>query len=140
MFGRSGITIGWQNINDLAIGATFYVDVGGWDSQFTPGGGAIPVGQFCAPINGLPYFAIDVQTDDHVEIDIQTGALTTRMATLATLVCPGPPLAHYTVYNLAPPFNQNGVLVLATNFVRLQVRNVSGNVVSPFNLEARSWN
>jgi len=139
MFGRSGLYIGWQYIEDLAIGANFYVDVGAWDSQFAPAGGAIPAGQFCAPAKGLPYFSIDVQTDDAVDIEIQTGCLVGNMLTLTTLTCAGP-LAHNTVYNLPPPFNRDGFLVIASNFVRLEVTNTSGNIVSPFHLEARLWN
>lgn len=138
MFGRHDLTIGWQYVNELGIGATFFVDVGGWDSNFRPAGGPVPAGQFCAPINGLSFFTIDVYTDDDVEIDIQTGYGTLFMDTLVTLVCMGP-AGHNTVYNLPPPFNRDGFLVLCSNFVRLQVRNTSGNVVMPFFLQARVY-
>lgn len=134
MLGRSGLSVGWRYIEDLAIGATFYLDVGAHGSNFQ----ATPTGQYCCPILDFPFFSIDVQTDDLVEIDIQTGATIAGIATLTTLFCPAV-LQHNTIYDLPAPYNQNGMLILSSAFLRLQVRNVSGNLVSPFNLEARVW-
>lgn len=138
MLTRSNLSVEWRYLNDLAIGATFYLDVGAHGSGYNATGGVAPAGQYCFPVRQFPFFSIDVQTDDLVEIDIQTGITIAAITTMTTLFCPAV-LGHNTVYQLPAPYNQNGILILSSNFLRLQVRNVSGNVVSPFHLEARVW-
>lgn len=128
----------WAYYTDLAIGANFAVPVGGNLSPFNPTS-QNPAGLNHMPIQGARYFSIDVYTDDLVQIDIMVGATVANVATMVTLVCPAV-LQHNTVYDLPPPFNQNGHLLITGHLMRLQVRNVSGNVVSPFNLVAKVWN
>jgi hypothetical protein len=106
----------WAYYTDLAIAANFAVPPGGEHSTFAPAVAALNH----MPIQNWNYFSIDVYTDDLVD-------------------CPAV-LQHNTVYNLAPPFNKDGFLVVTGHLMRLQIRNVSGNVVSPFNLVAKVWN
>lgn len=132
---RGSLEMHWAYYEDLAIGANFRVPPGGNFSNFIPGNNA-SVDRM--PIQGMRFFSIDVYTDDLVEIDIQVGMTSATVATMTTLVCPAV-LQHNTVYDLVPPFNRDGFLVVTGHFMNLQARNVSGNIVSPFNLVARIW-
>ncbi len=127
----------WAHITDLAIGADFFVEPGGENSGFNPG--VLPPTLSCMPVEDMHYFAIDVLTDDLVDVEIQVGydpALV--LQPMATLFCPAV-LQHNTVYDLPAPFNQNGHLLISSVYVRLRVINQSGNVVSPFHLFAKVW-
>ena len=127
----------WSYYNDLVIGANFAVPPGGNLSGFQPeANNAASVDHM--PIQGFRFLSLDVYTDDRIEIDIMLGAQTATVALLVTLFCP-PVLQHNTTYDLPPPFNQNGYLTITGHLMRLQVRNVSGNVVSPFELVAKVW-
>ena len=132
------LSMHWALYHDLAIGANFAAPPGGNLSGFNPEA----VG-FAAldhmPVQRMVYFSIDVYTDDLVEVDIMIGAETGTIATMTTLVCPAV-LQHNTVYDLPPPFNRDGFLVITGHLMRLQIRNVSGNIVAPFNLVAKVWN
>ena len=138
MQARGSYDVHWAYYSDLAIAANFACPPGGNLSGFQPvADDAGSVNHM--PIQGARFFSIDVYTDDLVEIDIMVGALVANMATMTTLVCPAV-LQHNTVYDLVPPFNRDGFLVVTGHLMRLQVRNVSGNIVSPFNLVAKVWN
>ncbi len=125
----------WAYYTDLAIAANFAAPPGGEYAGFTPAVGALNH----MPIQTWHYFSIDVYTDDLVEVDIMVGMTVANVATMVTLFCPAV-LQHNTVYDLAPPFNKDGFLVVTGHLMRLQIRNVSGNIVTPFNLVARVWN
>lgn len=127
MLTRCDYAITWQYNANLAIGDDIYIEVG------APSSGSTIV--FLKP---LPFFSIDVYTDDIVQVDIETGHNVAALAVMATLFCAGV-LQHNTVYNLAPPFNRDGFIILTGNWCRLRVRNVTGNIVSPFTLNARLW-
>jgi len=126
----------WAHSSDLIIGANFTVAPGGENSGFAPS--TLPAAALCMPIEGMHYFAIDVLTDDLVDVEIQVGYDATALILLTTLVCPAV-LQHNTVYDLPPPFNTDGFLVVSSIYMRLQVINNSGNVVSPFHLFAKVW-
>lgn len=128
-------TMHWAYYTDLAIAANFAVPPGGELSGFTPAVGALNH----MPIQNRHRFSIDVYTDDLVEVDIMVGLTVANVAVMATLVCPAV-LQHNTTYDLPPPFNRDGFLIVTGNWLRLQVRNVSGNIVAPFNLVANVWN
>lgn len=126
---------GWHS--DLAIGADFYINPGGPNSTWFSSPN--PATQNCFCCHDYKYFAIDVITDDLVEIEIQVGHTTANLIPLATLICPAV-LQHNTTYDLPAPMNRDGFLVICGHWMRLRVRNTSGNVVSPFNLTAKIWN
>lgn len=140
MLTRNSTDLWWVHWTDLAIGADFFVLPGNEDVAFTPAEGNLAsVGSM--PTQTQRYFSIDVLTDDLVEIDIIPKLNPTVFPNgtpLTTLVCPAV-LQHNTTYDLAPPFNQNGCLVITSNWIVLRVRNVSGNIVAPFHLQARVW-
>ena len=131
----------WAYYEDLAIGAAFTVPPGGNFAGFNPEPGNLASADHVA-IQAMKFFSIDVLTDDLVTIEIQIGATNWPLAnvvTMASLVCPAV-LQHNTVYDLPPPFNKDGFLIVTGHLMRLRVNNNSGNVVSPFNLVARVWN
>jgi hypothetical protein len=128
----------WAYYLDLAIGANFAAPPAGDMSLFQPVANDV-ASRNMIPIQGPRFFTIDVYTDDLVEIDIMVGMTVANVATMVTLFCPAV-LQHNTIYDLAPPFNKDGFLVVTGHLMRLQIRNVSGNIVSPFNLVARVWN
>jgi len=131
----------WAYYEDLVIGANFAAPPGGNFAGFNPEPGNLASADHIA-IQGMRFFSIDVYTDDLVEIDIMIGATNwplANIATMTTLVCPAV-LQHNTVYDLAPPHNRDGFLVITGHLMRLQIRNVSGNIVAPFNLVAKVWN
>jgi len=138
MQARGSYDLHWAFYRDLAVGADFVVPPGGEFSDFNPTRSDV-AGINHMPIQGMRYFSIDVYTDDLVEIDIMVGMTVANVATMTTLVCPAV-LQHNTVYDLPPPFNKDGFLIITGHLMRLQVRNVSGNIVSPFNLVAKVWN
>lgn len=138
MQSRSKYITTWQYSKDVAIGATFYLDIGADHSTFQPAQQGT-AGRYCAPVEDMPYFSLDVYTDDALLIDIQTGMQLATIATMATLTC-APVLQHNTIYNLPAPFNRDGFIILTGNWCRIQVRNTTGNLVSPFELQARAWN
>jgi hypothetical protein len=125
----------WAYYTDLAIAANFAVPPGGEHSTFAPAVAALNH----MPIQNWNYFSIDVYTDDLVEIDIMVGMTVASVATMVTLFCPAV-LQHNTIYDLAPPHNKDGFLVVTGHLMRLQIRNMSGNIVSPFELVAKVWN
>jgi len=135
---RGSYDLTWAFYNDLAIGANFPAPPGGAYCDFQPEGMDVASVDHM-PVQGARFFSIDVYTDDLVEIDIMVGATRANVATMTTLVCPAV-LQHNTVYDLVPPFNRDGFLVITGHLMRLQIRNVSGNIVSPFNLVAKVWN
>lgn len=137
MQNRNTTDLWWSYQSDLAIAAVLTVLPGSEDNVFQPAEGvAGSVGHM--PMPTMRYFSIDVLTDDLVEIDIIPSMAAPGVTPLTTLFCPAA-LQHNTVYDLPPPFNTDGFLVITANFLRLVVRNVSGNVVSPFELMARVW-
>lgn len=135
---RGSYDLTWAFYDDLAIGANFAAPPGGEYCDFQPED-ANPASVDHMPIQGMRFFSIDVYTDDLVEIDIMVGMQTANMATMVTLFCPAV-LQHNTIYDLAPPHNKDGFLVVTGILMRLQIRNVSGNVVAPFELIAKVWN
>jgi hypothetical protein len=135
---RGSYDMDWAYYSDLQIAANFATPPGGNFSNFMPTGND-PAGVDHMPIQGMRFFSIDVYTDDLVEIDIMVGMTVANVATMVTLFCPAV-LQHNTVYDLAPPHDKDGFLVVTGHLMRLQIRNTSGNVVSPFNLVARVWN
>ncbi len=138
MQARGSYDLHWAWYDDLIIGANFAAPPGGPLTGFQPeAGDALSVDHMV--IQGMRFFSIDVWTDDLVEIDIMVGIQTASVATMTTLFCPAV-LQHNTIYDLAPPHNRDGFLVVTGHLMRLQIRNVSGNVVAPFQLVARIWN
>ncbi len=128
MLGRCSYAITWHYEDDLDIAADFIVPVGCDLSGVTE-----------VSLDGLPYFSLDVYTDDVVEVRIQTALHDwVVMGPMATLIC-APVLQHNTIYNLAPPFNRDGFLILTGNWCNIRVVNGTGNIVSPFQLSARLW-
>jgi len=120
------------------IGANFTAPPGGPRATFQPEfDNAASIDHLA--IQGMRFFSIDVYTDDLVEIDIMVGATTASVAVMTTLFCPAV-LQHNTIYDLAPPHNRDGFLLITGHLMRLQIRNVSGNLVSPFELVAKVWN
>ena len=138
MQARGSYDIHWAYYADLAIAANFTAPPGGPLTDFQPDI-ADPASVDHMEIQGARFFSIDVYTDDLVEVDIMVGMTVANVATMVTLVCPAV-LQHNTVYNLAPPFNKDGFLVVTGHLMRLQIRNVSGNIVAPFELVAKVWN
>jgi len=140
MQNRNTTDLWWVHQTDLAIGADFYVQPGNEQCTLVPGeGNAATIGHM--PMPTMRYFSIDVLTDDLVEIDIipkRRASVLPGGTPLVTLFCPAV-LQHNTVYNLAAPFNRDGFLVITANFLALRVRNVSDNIVTPFELMARVW-
>ncbi len=135
---RGSYDMHWAYYDELAIGANFAAPPGGRFATFQPEfGNAASVDHL--PIQGMRFFSIDVYTDDLVEIDIMVGATTASVATMTTLFCPAV-LQHNTIYDIAPPHNRDGFLLITGHLMRLQIRNVSGNVVTPFELVAKVWN
>ena len=132
---RGSYEMHWAYYVDLPIAAAFTVPPGGNFSGFDPANGADDM----MPIQNARFFSIDVYTDDLVTVEIQVGATVATMATMVTLTCPAV-LQHNTVYDLPPPFNTDGFLLVTGHLMRLRVNNNSGNVVSPFNLVAKVWN
>lgn len=126
----------WAHSTDLAIGANIFVEPGGTGSGFNPG--TLPATAACMLIQDMNYFAIDVVTDDLVDVQIEVGYDPAVMPVLTTLFCPVG-LRHNTVYDLAAPFNRDGFLMISSVYMRLRVINQSGNVVSPFHLFAKVW-
>lgn len=138
MQARGSFDIDWAYYTDLAIGANFAAPPGGPQTVFQPAfGDALSVDHVA--IQGMRFFSINVYTDDLVEIDIMVGATRQTVATMTTLFCPAV-LQQNTIYDLAPPHNRDGFLLVTGHLMRLQIRNVSGNVVSPFELVAKLWN
>lgn len=138
MLTRSSENISWQHIPaDVAIGADYFVDVGADSSAFmaTDFGSA---GQFLAPVHDLPFFSLQVITDDAVEVRIEIGLTSISFVAMATLVCAATLRAN-TIYDLPSPFNRDGFLIVTANYLRLRVINNTGNVVAPFHLTARAW-
>ena len=127
MLTRNSYAVWWQYRTDLEIAANMTIKVG-CDSTT----------QSTVLCKALPYFSLDVYTDNVVEVDIETGMLEAALAPMATLIC-APVLQHNTIYDLAPPFNRDGFLILTGNYMRIRVRNPTGAVVAPFNLSARLW-
>ncbi len=132
---QGSYSMDWAYYENLVIGADFRCPPGGRLSNFIPGDN-VSVDRM--PIRNQHYFSIDVYTDDLVEIDIQVGMTSGTVATMVTLFCPAV-LRHNTTYDLPAPFNRDGFLIVTGYFMNLQIRNVSGNVVSPFNLVAKVW-
>lgn len=132
------LSLHWAYYNPLGIGANLAAPPGGLFADFNPTSGDV-AGVDHMPIQDMTYFSIDVYTDDLVEIDIMVGTTVANVAVMTTLVCPAI-LQHNTVYDLVPPFNRDGFLVITGHLMRLQIRNVSGNIVTPFNLVAKVWN
>lgn len=136
---RNTIDLWWVYQTDLEIADDFYVPPGN-TSAFVPGENNMATLDHM-PTPNMRYFSIDVLTDNLVEIDIvpkRRASVLPGGTPLVTLFCPAV-LQHNTVYNLPPPFNVDGFLVITTNFLALRVRNVSGAVVTPFELMARVW-
>jgi len=139
MQARGSYDLHWAYYADLVIGANFAAPAGGPFTGFVLEVDNPLVSVNHMPIQGARFFSIDVYTDDLVEIDIMVGATVANTATMVTLVCPAV-LQHNTVYDLPPPHNRDGFLVITGHSMRLQIRNMSGNIVSPFNLVAKVWN
>ena len=138
MQARGSFDMHWAYYDDLPIAANFAAPPGGNLSLFQPvANDAASVDHVI--VQGARFFSIDVYTDDLVEVDLMVGATVANMATMTTLFCPAV-LQHNTIYDLAPPHNRDGFLIITGHLMRLQVRNVSGNVVAPFNLVAKVWN
>jgi len=137
---RNTTDLWWVHGTELAIAADFYVLPGNEHCGFVPAeGNAASVEHM--PMPTMRYFSIDVLTDNLVEIDIvpkMHASVLPGGTPLVTLFCPAV-LQHTTVYDLAPPYNRHGYLVITANFLALRVRNVSGAVVTPFELMARVW-
>lgn len=134
MITRSNYQIDWRYKKDIAIGASIFIAPGSEYSAYTPAVGLTNI----ALVKDLPYFSINVWTDDALEIDIQTGMIFADMATLCTLTC-AVGAAVNTVYDIPAPFNRDGFLIITSNYLRIRVRNNTGGIVSPFALQARSW-
>lgn len=128
----------WAYYRPLEIGANFAAPPGGQFATFQPEADG-PASVDHMAVQGFRFFSIDVYTDDLVEIDIMVGASTASVAVMTTLFCPAV-LQHNTIYDLAPPHNRDGFLLITSHLMRLQIRNVSGNVVTPFELVAKVWN
>lgn len=140
MLNRNSTDLFWFARTDLAIGADFFVQPGNEFSDFLSAPGVVTSGLWMPTLN-MRYFSIDILTDDLVEVDIVTSKTVVPLGgetPLVTLFCPAA-LRHNTVYDLAPPFNQNGALLITADYLAIRARNVSGNVVSPFVLTARVW-
>ena len=127
MLARNSYCITWQYLTDLPIAADIWIPVG-CDLS----------GEMAVQIPALPFFSIDVYTDDVVEVELQTGVEIGSVAVMATLIC-APILQHNTIYNLAPPFNRDGFIIVTGNWFSIRVVNPTGNIVSPFHLSARLW-
>lgn len=138
MQARGSYDAHWAYYVDLAIGANFACPPGGNMAGFDPSISPGVVGLDHMLVQGYRFFSMAVYTDDLVEIDIMLGGSAANMAVMTTLFCPAV-LQHNTLYDLAPPHNRDGFLVITGHLMRLQIRNVSGNVVSPFELVAKVW-
>ncbi len=138
MQARGSYDLHWAYYTDLEIAANFAAPPGGECSDFNPTRNDA-AGVDHMSIQNARFFSIDVYTDDLVEIDIMVGMTVANVATMVTLFCPAV-LQHNTIYDLAPPHNRDGFLIVTGHLMRLQIRNVSGNIVAPFNLIAKVWN
>ena len=135
MLTRCSFESHWHYVGDIADDANFVVPCGNIQTAFDPTGAAV-VGLM--PTLFMPFFSIDVLTDDAVQIDIEQGADIAALSNLVTLTC-AVGLRHNTIYDLPPPWNKDGFLVLTSPWTRLRVRNNTGGVVTPFELIARVW-
>lgn len=136
---RNTLDLWWNHRTDLAIGADFFVEPGAEFSGFTAP--SVRASTANMPTLTTRYLSIDVLTDDLVEIDIIPSMIPLVFPNgtpLTTLFCPAA-LRHNTFYDLPGPFNRDGFLVITSTYLVIRVRNVSGNVVAPFELQARVW-
>ncbi len=140
MLTTNTLDLWWNHRADLAIGADFLVGPGNEEALFEPEQNHVN-SRGNMPTMAERYFSIDVLTDDEVEIDIiptMEPIVVGGGTPLTMLVCPAA-LRHNTTYDLPGPFNRDGFLVITSNYIAIRVRNVSGNIVTPFELQARVW-
>jgi hypothetical protein len=135
MLTRCSFESHWHYLGNIGDGANLVIPCGNIQTAFDPTGAAV-VGLM--PTLFMPFFSIDVLTDDAVEVDVEQGCDITALFALVTLTC-GVGLGHNTVYDLPPPHNTDGFLVLTSPWTRLRVRNATGGIVTPFELIARVW-
>lgn len=138
MITRSNYQIEWCYSDALPIAADIALGPGINNSSISsPFLAAIGITDV-ALVNDLPYFSLNVWTDEAVLIDIQTGYQFTNIATMCTLTC-NVGASVNTCYDLPAPWNRDGFLIITGNYLRIRVRNTTGAIVSPFELQARSW-
>jgi hypothetical protein len=137
MIGRSQREATWGYLGELAIGVSFTLSPGGQYVNYLPCPNTMIPGVLNA--HEYRYFAIDVITDDAVTVDIDFAVHPAVFITFTTLVCAAGPAAHFSTYNLPPPFNRDGFLVLSMPWMRLVVNNPTGNIVTMFHLSAVAW-
>lgn len=130
---RSKIEIIWYYHDVLANLAVVTMPVGGPGTAFNPG-----VGVDWAPIADLPFFSIDVYTDRAVTIQVQIAHTVANMATMVTLTCAAA-LQHNSIYDLPPPHNKDGYLVVTGHWLRIRASNQTGGDADSFELVARAW-
>lgn len=136
---RNFESVTWQHTNLANLGpASEYLICPGADHSNWFASGMGTAGEFLVPILDLPNFSIDVLADDALEIDIEVGQNSAAMDVLCTLVC-GAVTSHNTNYDLPAPYNQNGVLTVTNQYMRLRFRNPTAGFVGPFELIARVW-
>ena len=131
--GRSRIEIVWTFAATVPNLATYTMPVGGAATGFNCG-----VGVDIAPVLDLPYFSIDVYTNRAVQVWIETANNVGRLATMVILTC-GAVLQRNTIYDVPPPHNKDGYLVITSNWLRIRVDNQTGEDADPFELVARAW-
>jgi len=137
MFTRSSYEVHWYYVGGFQIGANIVIPPGNVSTAFDPST-TEPAAQETMPTLCLPYFSIDVVTDNAILVDIEQGPDVTVLTPLVTLTC-GVGLGHNTVYDLPPPHNKDGFLILTSPWTRLRVRNTTGEVVASSTIFARAW-
>ena len=132
------IIIDWQYVTDVPNGSSIDVEPGCEHSDYNlqqPNGIAV---NSIALINHIRHFSIDVYTNQAVEIEFHIGQDNSTLTKWLGLVCL-PVLHHNTIYDLPAPYDKAGFLTLSANFMKLKIVNNTGNLASPFILQARAW-
>jgi len=137
MFTRSSYEVHWYYAGPLEIAANIVIPPGNLSTAFDPST-TVAAAQETMPTLCLPYFSIDVLTDNAVLVDVEQGVAVTALTALVTLTC-AVGLGHNTVYDLPPPHNKDGFLILTSPWTRLRLRNTTGDIIESVQVFARAW-
>ena len=131
--GRSRVEIIWSYTGIIPAINVVTMTIGGPGTGFNCGPGAD-----IAPVTDIPYFAVDVYTDVACQVNILTGLTAASLDVMATLTCAAA-LQHNTIYDMPPPWNKDGYLILCTHWLQIIAANPTGTDTSTFVLVARAW-
>lgn len=129
---RSGGDILWFYNKNLPTATTITVPIGG------PSVGFNQVGLDIALTQGCPFLSWDIYANLAIVLEVWVGHTITNLSIWMTYTC-AVGWYHNTVYDLAPPFNKDGYLVLTAPYTLLKLVNATGSDQIPVEITARAW-